>query len=184
MSFCSLAALFLSLFAFVSLQSRKKTFKHGDFAKIICIEKILLVSLHSKVNNMAIQIISAKIFATKLKATIQASGRLGFTEETAKSLDLPSVKYAKFAQDDEKGVLYLIIINEGSEDAFPIRESSGYFYVPAKLMFDMLGFDYENNNIMFDLIRQSSLDNDLMGQVYLMKQRSNKRKSKKNEEID
>ena len=119
---------------------------------------------------MAISIISAKQFATKLKATIQASGRLGFIE--------------KFAQDDEKGVLYLIIINEGSEDAFPIRESSGYFYVPAKQMFDMLAFDYEHNNIMFDLIRQHSLDNDLAGQVYLMKQRMNKRKDKKNDSIE
>lgn len=134
--------------------------------------------------DMAITIISAKQFATKLKATIQASGRLGFTEDTAKILDLQSGKFAKFAQDDENGVLYLIIINEGSEDAFSIRESSGYFYVPAKQMFDMLGFDYENNNIMFDLIRQSSLDSDLTGQVYLMKQRTNKRKGKKNEEVE
>ncbi len=133
---------------------------------------------------MAISIISAKQFATKLKATIQASGRLGFTEETAKMLELPSGRFAKFAQDDEKGVLYLIIINEGSEDAFPIRESSGYFYVPAKQMFDMLAFDYEHNNIMFDLIRQHSLDNDLAGQVYLMKQRMNKRKDKKNDSIE
>ena len=133
---------------------------------------------------MAISIISAKQFATKLKATIQASGRLGFTDETAKSLNLPSVKYAKFAQDSEKDVLYLIIIGTGDEDAFPIRESSGYFYVPAKQMFDMLGFDYENNNIMFDLIRQPSLDNDLQGQVFLMKQRSNKRKDRKNDDIE
>lgn len=133
---------------------------------------------------MAISIISAKQFATKLKATIQASGRLGFTDETAKALELPSGRFAKFAQDDEKGILYLIIISEGSEDAFPIRESSGYFYVPAKQMFDMLAFDYEHNNIMFDLIRQHTLDNDLTGQVYLMKQRMNKRKDKRNDSID
>ena len=132
---------------------------------------------------MAINIISAKQFATKLKVTIQASGRLGFTDETSKALDLPSGKFAKFAQDNEKSLLYLIIIKIGDEDAFPIRESSGYFYVPAKQMFDMLGFDYENNTIMFDLIRQPSLDDDLQGQVYLMKQRSNRRKEKKNEEI-
>ena len=129
---------------------------------------------------MALRILSAKQFATKLKATIQASGRLGFTAETALSLDLQSGKFAKFAQDDETGSLYLIIIDEGSEDAFSIRESSGYFYVPAKLMFDMLGFDYENNSIMFDLIRQPSLDADLMGKVYFMKQRS----TKKNERND
>ena len=87
---------------------------------------------------MAIKILSAKQFATKLKATIQASGRLGFTEETANALDFASGKFAKFAKDDEKDALYLIIINEDCEDAFPIKLSSGYYYVPTRQMFDAL----------------------------------------------
>ena len=132
---------------------------------------------------MALRIINAKQFTTKLKATIQFSGRLGFTEETANVLDLSVGKFARFAQDDEKNTLYLIIIDKASEDAFQIRLSSGYYYVPTKMMFDMLGFDYEHNTIMFDLIRQPSLDADLMGQAYLMKQRVNKRKDKANEDI-
>jgi hypothetical protein len=132
---------------------------------------------------MAITILSAKQFATKLKATIQASGRLGFTAETATVLGLESGKFAKFAKDDENGSLYLIIINERSEDAFEIRVSSGYYYVPTKVMFDTLGFNYENGNIMFDLVRQHSLDNDLQGQVYYMKQRQIKNKEKKDDTI-
>ena len=132
---------------------------------------------------MSIRILNAKQFTTKLKATIQFSGRLGFTEETANALDLSVGKFARFAQDDEKNTLYLIIIDKASEDAFQIRLSSGYYYVPTKMMFDMLGFDYEHNTIMFDLIRQPSLDADLMGQAYLMKQRINKRKDKANEDI-
>ena len=132
---------------------------------------------------MSIRILNAKQFTTKLKATIQFSGRLGFTEETANVLDLSVGKFARFAQDDEKNTLYLIIIDKASEDAFQIRLSSGYYYVPTKMMFDMLGFDYEHNTIMFDLIRQPSLDADLMGQVYLMKQRINKRKDKAHEDM-
>ena len=135
----------------------------------------------AKYFDMTIKILSAKNFATKLKATIQASGRLGFTAETATALDLKSGKFAKFAKDDENDELYLIIINEGSEDAFSVRESSGYFYVPTKVMFDTLGFDYENGNIMFDLVRQPSLDDDLQGQVYYMKQRTNKYRKEKND---
>ena len=130
---------------------------------------------------MAITILSAKQFATKLKATIQASGRLGFTAETATALGLQSGKFAKFAKDDEKESLYLIIINDSNEDAFEIRVSSGYYYVPTKVMFDTLGFNYENGNIMFDLVRQPSLDDDLQGQVYYMKQRPIKNKDKKND---
>ena len=132
---------------------------------------------------MTIKILSAKQFATKLKATIQASGRLGFTAETATALGFESGKFAKFAKDDENGNLYLIIINEGSEDAFEIRLSSGYYYISTKVMFDTLGYNYENGNIMFDLVRQPSLDDDLQGQVYQMKPRINKRKDKKNDDI-
>ena len=130
---------------------------------------------------MSITILSAKQFSTKLKATIQASGRLGFTAETATALGFEAGKFAKFAKDDENNSLYLIIINERSEDAFEIRVSSGYYYVPTKVMFDTLGFNYENGNIMFDLVRQPSLDNDLQGQVYFMKQRQIKNREKKND---
>lgn len=132
---------------------------------------------------MTIKILSAKQFSTKLKATIQASGRLGFTSDTANALDFKAGKFAKFAKDDESNSLYLIIINEKSEDAFSIRESSGYYYVPTKVMFDTLGYNYEQGNIMFDLVRQPSLDNDLQGQVYFMKQRVTKSREKKNETI-
>ena len=130
---------------------------------------------------MTIKILSAKQFATKLKATIQASGRLGFTAETATALGFESGKFAKFAKDDENGSLYLIINSERSEDAFEIRVSSGYYYVPTKVMFDTLGYNYENGNIMFDLVRQPSLDDDLQGQVYFMKQRTNKYRKEKND---
>jgi hypothetical protein len=133
---------------------------------------------------MAITIISAKRFATKLKATIQRSGRLGFTEETARYMNLADEKFAKFAQDDESGTLYLIIIDKRNEDCFDIRSSSGYYFVPAKMMFDSLGMDYEQNVIMFDLVRKPSLDETLEGQVFLMKTRISKRKETKNEEIN
>ena len=133
---------------------------------------------------MAIKIISAKRFATKLKVTIQKSGRLGFTEETARYLNLDNEKFAKFAQDDENGALYLIIYDMRDEDSFDIRSSSGYYYVSAKMMFDSLGMDYEKNVIMFDLVRKPSLDETLEGQVFLMKTRISKRKETKDEEID
>ena len=130
---------------------------------------------------MAIKILSAKQFATKLKATIQASGKLGFTAETAKVLDLESGKYARFGNDDETGALYLIINNECSEDAFDIKFTSGYYSIHTKVLFDSLGYHYENGNIIFDLVRQPSLDADLQGQVYFMKQRPIK-KDKKNDD--
>ena len=148
---------------------------------IWCIHDFFVFLPANHIFIMNIKILSAKQFATKLKATIQASGRLGFTAETATVLGLESGKFAKFAKDDENDSLYLIIINEPNEDAFEIRVSSGYYYVPTKVMFDTLGFNYENGNIMFDLVRQPSYDDDLQGQVYYMKQRPIKNKDKKND---
>lgn len=137
---------------------------------------------------MAITIISAKQFKGRLKATIQATGKLGFTSDTARHLNLSDEKHAKFAKDDESNALYLIIINKGDEDAFPIRESSGYYYASTARMFDMLGMDYQNMTIMFDLVRQVSLDETLQGEVYLMrkrqKPRNDKDKGKDEEEYD
>ena len=152
-----------------------KTFGRKEIIYYLCNQNLIF---------MAFTILSAKRFATTLKATIHKTGRLGFTDDTAKALELKSGKFARFAQDDENGALYLIINNEGSEDAFSVRESSGYFYVSTKVMFDTLGFHYEQGNIMFDLVRQPSLDNDLQGQVYYMKQRPVKNtKEKKNDTI-
>lgn len=126
---------------------------------------------------MAIRILSAKLFATKLKATIRSSGQLGFSEATAKILDLESGKFAKFAQDSDNGLLYLVIVDKGSQDAFPVRESSGYFYVPTTTMFDVLGYNYSKGLIIFDLVRQCSLDKELQGKVFFMKQRKHEKKS-------
>ena len=151
---------------------------------IWCIHDFFVFLPANHIFIMNIKILSAKQFATKLKATIQASGRLGFTADTATALGLESGKFARFAQDDENGSLYLIINSERNEDAFEIRVSSGYYYVPTKVMFDTLGYNYENGNIMFDLVRQPSLDNDLQGLVYFMKQRQTKNKDKKNEIIE
>ena len=131
---------------------------------------------------MAISIISAKQFTAKLKATIQSTGKLGFTGETAKCLNLETEKHAKFAKDDKTGVLYLILMNRPNEDAFPIKSTSGYYYAATSRMFDMLGFDYKSTTIMFDLIRQNSLDLDLNGEVYMMKQRYGKNKERNNDE--
>lgn len=127
---------------------------------------------------MALKILSAKEFSAKLKATIQASGRLGFTETTAIHLKLQGEKFAKFAKDDETNELFLCICDTKGEDAFDVKLSSGYYYVPAKTLFDAEGLDYVRKNIMFDLVRFSDYDEMLGGDVYKMNKRETKRKDK------
>ena len=60
------------------------------------------------IEDMAITILSAKRFATTLKATIHRTGRLGFTSETATALDLNAEKFAKFLHSVTFGCYHLI----------------------------------------------------------------------------
>lgn len=64
------------------------------------------------------------------------------------------------------------------EDAFEVRTSGSYFYVATKRLFDELGFDYKKKNIMFDLIRKQSLDEEVVGEVYKMDKRVLPRREK------
>ena len=86
---------------------------------------------------MAITILSAKEYGKKLKATIQASGKLGFTEQTAEELRLGEDNVGiKFGKDGEK--LYLIRVGSCDEDAFKVKKSGMYVYVSTKELFDRL----------------------------------------------
>ena len=132
---------------------------------------------------MSITLISAKQFVLKLKVTVQNSGRIGFTSDTANNLRLSERAGVKFAKDDEKDILYIIIIDTPNEDAFELRSSGGYFYAETSRLFDYLGYDYSGGNIMFDLVRKDNLDEQLGGEVYYMKRRINKRKERKDDNM-
>ena len=130
-----------------------------------------------------IRIIKTRDFNVKLKATIDSSGRHGFTSDTAVALSLSSASFAKFANDDEDDkALYLIISSSEDEDSFKVTKSGAYYYLPTSLMFDAFGYDYKRYNIMFDLVRISELDELLGGNVYKLNKRVLMRKEKKTKE--
>lgn len=115
------------------------------------------------------KILSAKTYGIKLKATIQATGKLGFPKNTSDVLGFETRKYIKFAQgDDDDKELYLIVSESENEDAFKLSISSGYYSLNTKGLFDALDLDYKNKTIIFDLQRIVSLDNELEGDVYKM----------------
>ena len=88
---------------------------------------------------MKLRILSAKEYNVKLKATIHSTGKLGFTEVTAKELKLTTESGVKFAMSEENE-LYLISCPARDEDAFKVLKAGDYFSVNA-------------NNIMFDMIK-------------------------------
>lgn len=106
-------------------------------------------------------------FNVKLKASIQSSGRLSFTEETVRVLNLSPDVYIGIGEDDEeRQVLYLVILKEPDENSFVVNKAGRNHYLATKLMFDAMGIDYVNDTFIFDMVRMESLDEDGGGEVY------------------
>ena len=125
---------------------------------------------------MTLKILSAKEYNIKLKGTIHASGRFGFTEATAKELKLTNKSAVKFAIDeDDNGALYLINCETPDEDAFKVLKAGNYFSINAKPLFDSLGLDYKNQNVMFDMMKVENIGED---EVYKLLKRQTPRKQK------
>ena len=121
--------------------------------------------------------LSVKDYSERLRASVQADGRLYFAEDTGKVLAIEDKKPIRFCLDDDD-TMYMVLTHEGDEDAFRIRKSGSYFYVPLALMFESLGVDYVNNSVQFKLIRMQKMDEELDGTVYRMEM-SLKPKNKK-----
>lgn len=120
------------------------------------------------------KILSSKEYSSKLRVSIQSTGRLSFTEETARFLRLSEAMYVKFGQDDtDSKLLYLIRPVEMDDDCFEVRTSGKYYYVPTKSLFDALGVEYgEDCNCLYNLIREPGMDKDAGGTVYRMQLRT------------
>lgn len=111
--------------------------------------------------------LSVKDYSEKLRASVQADGRLYFAEDTGRVLSLEDRKPIKFCMDDDD-IMYMVLTYGEDEDAFRIRKSGSYFYVPLGLLFDSLGIDYANNSVSYKLIRMKEMDKELGGMVYRM----------------
>lgn len=124
---------------------------------------------------MGYTILSASRFVSKLKATIHTSGKLGFTDVTAKELGFveKNESFVQFAQDDEnQEILYLINNAANNEDSFRVCKAGNYYYVSTKMLFDSLGYDYVNSTIIFDMMKIQDGDKE----VYKMTKRELKKK--------
>ena len=126
---------------------------------------------------------NAKEFMVRLKATIQGTGKLGFTADTIDMLKLNSECSIYLAQDDEnKKVMYMGVVRERKEDAFPVQSSGKYFYLNTTNLFKSLKMDFVSKVYMFDLSRFEEGDEVMEAECYKMevrwKDRSNDEKDK------
>lgn len=122
--------------------------------------------LHDKI--MAL-VIYKNESAIKLKATVHKTGKLGFTEATAKHLGLANGTKIQFATDsDDNGCFYLINKPSSGDDLFEVKGSGAYYSVNIKSLLDKRGVNYSNQTVIYDMEREDKYPNF---EIYKLKER-------------
>lgn len=123
------------------------------------------------------QIFDAKELTQKLKATVQRTGKLGFTAETLEALNIHQGTYIRFAEDTEsKRILWMGVLQEPADNAFPVNKAGTYFYLNTIKLFEKIGIDFKKKNCMYDMERAAEYDETIGGECYKMILRTTDRK--------
>lgn len=107
---------------------------------------------------MKLQIIKKNELEKSVRATIQMSGKLGFTTEAAQKLGLSDDKTIVFSKDGDESidgrlVLYMQVLSGQHEDGFRVNKAGQYFYLSAKALFDTFKVPYAKKSIALDLTK-------------------------------
>lgn len=123
------------------------------------------------------QIFDAKELTQKLKATVQRTGKLGFTAETLEALHIQQGTHIRIAEDTEsKRILWLGVLQEPADNAFPVNKAGDYYYVNTTKLFEKINLDFKKKNCMFDMSRAPEYDEAIGGECYKMQLRATDRK--------
>ncbi len=120
--------------------------------------------------------------SSKMKASIHRTGRMGFSLETIRELNLDSKKHLKFATngaDKNDKNLYMVILTESDHETFPVIKAGTYIYINTTNTFDEMGIDYKNNRISFILNELHSGNQKYYKMIKKESERKDKRKMKK-----
>jgi hypothetical protein len=125
---------------------------------------------------MELTFLSAAKYRTKLKATVHATGKLGFSEPTANALKITKGGGIKIGKD-ANGDFFLVYCPEADEECFKIKKAGLYYYANTKGLFDDLGVDYKSYTVIYDLVKVEP-------DIYSMNKRILMRKNKKAENAE
>lgn len=108
-----------------------------------------------KGDEMKLQKIKPPDGSSILKATIHASGKLGFSIGAIKLMNIGQKNYAQLAintDDNSDENLYLFLKEKEDENTLKINKAGNYYYLSSKSLFDKLEIDYRKKKIMFDIV--------------------------------
>lgn len=103
---------------------------------------------------MKIKFIAPKPAIRAIKCTVHKNGKMGFSMEAIKLLNINSNCYIKLGvnEDDSKDTnLYLQVLRNESTNAYKVIKAGKYFYLNTRSLFDELKIDYNNKKIIYDI---------------------------------
>lgn len=95
-----------------------------------------------------------------VKATVQFNGRLSFTLEAGKAMNLSDDKSIVIYDDPESGDLGATISTKDDPEAFVLKKCGAYFYIAFKNYLRQAGIDYKKQKIIYDI---TQLDEEIDG---------------------
>ena len=126
---------------------------------------------------MKLTILKANELSQPLKATVQKTGKLGFTAFTAAQLKLDVDTYVNFYHDEDDAMSPVMVFGmQASAESFRVHKSGQYFFLSTTALFDRLGYDYKSDNIICDLKRIPEADEIVGGDAYRLVVRPRKAK--------
>ena len=93
-------------------------------------------------------------------ASIQASGRLMFTNEASKRLSLVNYKSASIAVNEDTTNdenIYCFLSKEKKDENFTILNYGKTHYLSLKSVFDQMGIDYKSKKIIYDIVIEKDM---------------------------
>jgi hypothetical protein len=133
---------------------------------------------------MKLKILDIDSNATKPKATIHITGKLGFNMEASKMMDLSDDTYYQVAVDEETGtadVIYFIPATADTKGVVKVAKAGSYFYINLGTTFSKLDLKYEKFIISFDISKTQYEGDDLF---VLKKRRKEKLRDGANDKDD
>ena len=104
---------------------------------------------------MKLEIIKPPDSAGLLKATIHATGKLGFSIGAIKAMNISDSNFIQIAlntEDKNDNNIYVFLTKKEDENTYRISKAGDYYYVNTKALFDKLEIDYRKKKIMFDVV--------------------------------
>lgn len=119
----------------------------------------------------------AERYSRNVKATIQKSGRMGFSSAAIKLMGVDNNSHIGiFTNDNDPSDdnLYLMLTDKPQEGFFKVKKAGKYYALDARELFQTLGYDYKNYSIIFDVSEQKIDGRDM----FVLNKRTKPRKAR------